>query len=145
MSLLTESAIRDALREVQEPELGGDLISRGMVKSVEIEGDRVALNIELTTPACPLKDEIEGNINAVLAPLGADAVAVEWTSMVRRAAAAVGPAAGARRQEHHRRRIRQGRRRQDHGELPTWPSRWPWKAPRSACSMPTSPAPTCPS
>ncbi len=86
MSLLTESAIRDALREVQEPELGGDLISRGMVKSVEIDGDRVALNIELTTPACPLKDEIEGNINAVLAPLGASTVAVEWTSMVRRAA-----------------------------------------------------------
>ena len=37
MSLLTEPAIRDALREVQEPELGGDLISRGMVKAVDIE------------------------------------------------------------------------------------------------------------
>jgi ATP-binding protein involved in chromosome partitioning len=86
MTLLTESAIRDALREVQEPELGGDLISRGMVKSVDIEGDRVALNIELTTPACPLKDEIEGDIKAVLAPLGASSVEVEWTSMVRRAA-----------------------------------------------------------
>ena len=86
MTLLTESAVRDALREVQEPELGGDLISRGMVKSVGIEGERVALTIELTTPACPLKDEIEGNINAVLAPLGASAVEVEWTSMVRRAA-----------------------------------------------------------
>ena len=86
MTLLTESAIRDALREVQVPELGGDLISRGMVKSVGVEGERVALTIELTTPACPLKDEIEGNINAVLAPLGAIAVEVEWTSMVRRAA-----------------------------------------------------------
>jgi len=86
MTLLTESAIRDALREVQEPELGGDLISRGMVKAVGIDGDRVALTIELTTPACPLKDEIEGDINAVLGRLGASAVEVEWTSMVRRAA-----------------------------------------------------------
>jgi ATP-binding protein involved in chromosome partitioning len=86
MTLLSESAIRDALREVQEPELGGDLISRGMVKSVGIDGERVALTIELTTPACPLKDEIEGNIKAVLAPLGASVVEVEWTSMVRRAA-----------------------------------------------------------
>ncbi|MET1231319.1 MAG: Mrp/NBP35 family ATP-binding protein [Candidatus Limnocylindrales bacterium] len=86
MTLLTESAIRDALREVQEPELGGDLISRGMVKSVGISGGTVALTIELTTPACPLKDEIEGNIKAVLTPLGASAIEVEWASMVRRAA-----------------------------------------------------------
>jgi ATP-binding protein involved in chromosome partitioning len=85
MTLLTESAIREALREVQEPELGGDLISRGMVKSVGIDDHRVALTIELTTPACPLKVEIEDDIRAHLAPLGATAVEVEWTSMVRRA------------------------------------------------------------
>ena len=85
MSPVTESAITDALRGVQEPELGGDLISRGMVKAVAVDGDRVALTIELTTPACPLKDEIESRIRAALVPLGIAAVAVEWTASVRRA------------------------------------------------------------
>ena len=51
---ISEPAILDALRTVQEPELGGDLVSRGMVKDLTIDGDRVAFTIELTTPACPL-------------------------------------------------------------------------------------------
>jgi ATP-binding protein involved in chromosome partitioning len=45
----------------------------------------VALTIELTTPACPLKDEIEADIRAKLAPLGAQTVDVTWNAMVRRA------------------------------------------------------------
>jgi ATP-binding protein involved in chromosome partitioning len=83
---LTEATVREALRGVQEPELGGDLISRGMVKTVGIDDHNVALTIELTTPACPLKDEIETDIRSALTPLGAESVAVEWTSVVRRAA-----------------------------------------------------------
>jgi len=86
MIALTEAAIHEALRGVQEPELGGDLETRGMVKAVSIEGDRVALTIELTTPACPLKDEIQSRIDAALTPLGAVSVAIEWTAAVRRAA-----------------------------------------------------------
>jgi ATP-binding protein involved in chromosome partitioning len=85
MTALTEAAIHEALRGVQEPELGGDLETRGMVKSVAIDDDRVALTIELTTPACPLKDEIQSRIEAALLPIGAASVAVEWTSQVRRA------------------------------------------------------------
>ena len=46
-------------RHVQEPELGGDLVTRNMVKDLVIDGATVAFQIELTTPACPLKDEIE--------------------------------------------------------------------------------------
>ena len=88
MTDLTEATVREALRSVQEPELGGDLISRGMVKTVGIDDHHVALTIELTTPACPLKDEIETDIRSALTPLGAQSVAVEWTSVVRRAAPA---------------------------------------------------------
>ena len=88
MTLITEAAVNDALRGVQEPELGGDLVSRGMVKSIGIEGDRVALTIELTTPACPLKDEIVNRIGAALTPIGAGVIDVEWTAAVRRAAPA---------------------------------------------------------
>jgi len=70
MTMITESAIYDALRHVQEPELGGDLVSRNMIRDLVIDGSQVAFTIELTTPACPLKDEIETNVRQALNPLG---------------------------------------------------------------------------
>ncbi|MFM2106876.1 MAG: hypothetical protein RL338_1908 [Chloroflexota bacterium] len=85
MSALTETAVYDALRTVQEPELGGDLVTRNMVKDVVIDGSRVAFTIELTTPACPLKDEIEAEVGRALRPLGADPIEIAWGAMVRRA------------------------------------------------------------
>jgi ATP-binding protein involved in chromosome partitioning len=85
MPSLTEAAVLDALRQVQEPELGGDLVARQMVKDLRIDGATVAFTIELTTPACPLKDEIEANVRQVLQPLGAEQIEVTWGAMVRRA------------------------------------------------------------
>jgi ATP-binding protein involved in chromosome partitioning len=85
MTLLSETAVYEALRTVQEPELGGDLVSRNMVKDLAIDGTRVVFTIELTTPACPLKDEIEQDVQRVLRPLGAEAVDITWAAMVRRA------------------------------------------------------------
>ncbi len=82
---LTEATIFDALRNVQEPELGRDIVTLNMVKGVSIDGSRVALTIELTTPACPLKDEIERNVDAALTGLGATKIDVTWGAMVRRA------------------------------------------------------------
>ena len=41
-----------------------------MVKNVVIDGSALSMTIELTTPACPLKDEIETNVRQVLQPLG---------------------------------------------------------------------------
>src|SRR5262245_18427384 len=58
MTALSEAAILDALRRVQEPELGRDIVTLEMVKSIAIDGSSVAFTIDLTTPACPLKDEI---------------------------------------------------------------------------------------
>ncbi|HEU4673064.1 MAG TPA: Mrp/NBP35 family ATP-binding protein [Candidatus Limnocylindrales bacterium] len=86
MPTLTEAAVLDALRAVQEPELGGDLVTRNMVRDLTIDGSRVAFTIELTTPACPLKDEMEADVRRVLAPLGATDVEVGWAATVRRAA-----------------------------------------------------------
>ncbi len=83
--MLSESSIYEALKNVQEPELGRDIVSLNMVKDVEIADSSVALKIELTTPACPLKDEIERNIHSVLGGLGATEVTVTWGAMVRRA------------------------------------------------------------
>ncbi|MEA2549120.1 MAG: ATP-binding protein involved in chromosome partitioning, partial [Chloroflexota bacterium] len=84
MPTLTEGAILDALRQVQEPELGRDIVTLEMVKGIVIEGTKVAFTIELTTPACPLKDEIEGNTRAVLGAIGVDDVTLTWGAMVRR-------------------------------------------------------------
>ena len=82
---ITEAAVLDALRTVQEPELGRDIVTLEMVKSIAIDEAHVAFTIELTTPACPLKDEIERNARTVLADLGASEVDITWGAMVRRA------------------------------------------------------------
>jgi ATP-binding protein involved in chromosome partitioning len=81
----TESAVLDALRAVREPELPGDIVTRDMVRNLRIDGSQVALTIELTTPACPLKDEIEADVRRALAPLGVDTVELTWGASVRRA------------------------------------------------------------
>ena len=56
----------EALRGVDDPELHQDLVSLGMVKEVGIDGDQVALKIDLTTPACPMKGQIEADVKAAL-------------------------------------------------------------------------------
>jgi ATP-binding protein involved in chromosome partitioning len=84
--MLTEPAIYEALRAVQEPELGRDIVSLDMVKDVTLNGGDVALTIELTTPACPLKDEIERRVHEVLTGIGARGVDITWGAMVRRSA-----------------------------------------------------------
>jgi ATP-binding protein involved in chromosome partitioning len=86
MTTITEAAVFDALRTVQEPELGGDLVTRNMIKDVRIDGTSVAFTIELTTPACPLKDEIETEVRRALTPVGIESISIEWGAMVRRAA-----------------------------------------------------------
>jgi ATP-binding protein involved in chromosome partitioning len=86
MLQITEAAVMDALRHVQEPELGGDLVTRNMIRDLVIDGANVAFQIELTTPACPLKDEIETRVHAALDPIGVESVALTWGASVRRAA-----------------------------------------------------------
>ena len=84
MPSLTQEAVLKALSAVQEPELGGDLVSRNMIKDVAIDGAKVSFTIELTTPACPLKDEIQARVEAALRPIGAEQIEVTWGATVRR-------------------------------------------------------------
>jgi len=63
---LSEELVLQALATVQEPELGGDLVARRMVKDLKIAGERVSFTVELTTPACPLKDQIKDECEAAL-------------------------------------------------------------------------------
>ena len=79
---MTTEKILDALRNVQEPDLGKDLVTLNMVKDIEISGNNVSFTVVLTTPACPLKDMI-GNacVNAVKLLVNKEAnVKVNFTS-----------------------------------------------------------------
>ncbi|MFM7680114.1 MAG: P-loop NTPase, partial [Roseiflexaceae bacterium] len=82
----SEAQILDALRTVQEPELGGDLVSRKMIQNVVITGDKVSFAVELTTPACPLKHEIKTSCEDALvtiAGVARDNITVEFTAQVK--------------------------------------------------------------
>jgi ATP-binding protein involved in chromosome partitioning len=65
-SSVTREQVLNALGSVIEPELHRDLVTLNMVRDVEIEGGRVAFGIMLTTPACPLRDEIENEARAAV-------------------------------------------------------------------------------
>ena len=59
MSKISEENIRKSLSNVYDPDLHKDLITLNMVKEIKIDGRNISVNIELTTPACPLKDKIK--------------------------------------------------------------------------------------
>ena len=80
---ITRESVLTALGEVLDPEIGKDLVSLGMIDKVEIDGTKVNFTINLTTPACPLKDEIKGNaMAAVQAIEGVTEVNIEMGAKV---------------------------------------------------------------
>ena len=80
----TQEAVLAALATVQEPELGGDLVSRKMIKELVIEGDAVRVVVDLTTPACPFKEQLERDVRTALtAVAGVATVEVEFSATVR--------------------------------------------------------------
>jgi ATP-binding protein involved in chromosome partitioning len=62
----TVEDVRKAMSTVKEPELGQNLIALDMVKDIMIEGNKVSLKVELTTPACPLKEQIQRESESAL-------------------------------------------------------------------------------
>jgi len=79
---MTNEDILKALSNVQEPDLGKDLVTLNMVKDIKIDGKNVSFTVVLTTPACPLKDMIKNAcINAVKLLVNKEAaVTVNFTS-----------------------------------------------------------------
>lgn len=64
--MITEAAVLKALGNVDDPDLGKDLVTLNMVKDIAIDGKKVSFTVELTTPACPMKDMIhKACVNAV--------------------------------------------------------------------------------
>ncbi len=80
---ITEKDVLDALSRVIEPELHKDLVTLNMIKDLTIQGQDVSFKIELTTPACPLKDVMERAARTELAKVpGIGNVTIGWTSNV---------------------------------------------------------------
>ena len=93
---VTESAVLDALRVVRDPDLNRDIVALKFIKNLTIDdGGRVAFSIELTTPACPVKDQMRDQARAAVERIpGVTSVQIEMTAQVRAAVTAdVGKAA----------------------------------------------------
>jgi ATP-binding protein involved in chromosome partitioning len=78
----TEAEIIEALRPVEDPELHRSIVDLGMVKEVAQAGTNVRVMIALTTPGCPLKNEINTRVRGAVITLdGVEAVQVDFTAM----------------------------------------------------------------
>ncbi len=62
----TQEQVLQALKRVIDPELGRDIVSLGMVRDVRVDGDRVEVRVVLTTPACPLREHIQQDVEQAL-------------------------------------------------------------------------------
>ena len=60
MSQITEQAVLDSLSQIIDPDLKKDIVTLGFVRDLKIDGGDVSFRIVLTTPACPVKEEMEG-------------------------------------------------------------------------------------
>lgn len=75
---LTETQILDALRQVDDPEMGINIVDLGLVYSVTINGGTVEIKMTLTMRGCPMHDSIIGGVRLVVLNLeDVDDVAVE--------------------------------------------------------------------
>ncbi len=102
MSLsVTPAAVLDALRVVIDPDLGRDIVSLGFIKGLAIDpAGVVSFAIELTTPACPVKEQMQAQAHAAVSRVpGVTSVRVEMTAAVRTAGIVEGgrqPVAGVK-------------------------------------------------
>ena len=81
---VTEEQVKEALRAVQDPDLHKDIVTLGFVKDVRIAGGEVDFTVELTTPACPVKDQMKAEAEERVAALpGVTAARAKMTADVK--------------------------------------------------------------
>lgn len=73
----TEAQVLEALSQVEDPDFKKDLVSLNMIKDLSVSDDLVKFTIELTTPACPLKEKLESDCRNAIAQLVSNEVKVE--------------------------------------------------------------------
>jgi len=98
--VVTEDQVRQALRNVLDPEIGKPIEDLGMLQDIEVDGEVVRVHVLLTIAGCPLQDRITGDVKAALAPIGVTQVDVRMTPMSEAQRAALvenlrGPGAAA--------------------------------------------------
>ncbi|HEX6925872.1 MAG TPA: metal-sulfur cluster assembly factor [Longimicrobiaceae bacterium] len=78
--MVTEAAVKKALRAVKDPELNLDLVVLGLIYDIQIDGGKVAVTMSLTSPACPVAGEIVNQAReAVESVEGVEEAEVELT------------------------------------------------------------------
>src|SRR5881396_3779043 len=83
-SAVTEDQILSALKQVQDPDLRKDIVSLGFIRNLKIDSGKVSFDLNLTTPACPVKDQMRDQAVALFRSLpGVQTVEVNMTSEVR--------------------------------------------------------------
>jgi len=85
MEKVNKTLVIDALSKVNDPDLKKDLVTLNMVKDIKIDGNNIFVTVELTTPACPLKDKIKSDcIEAIKKEIpSAEKIEVNMTSHVQ--------------------------------------------------------------
>src|SRR5215813_6386137 len=85
-SAVTEDQILGALKRVQDPDLHKDIVSLGFIRNLKVEAGKVSFDLNLTTPACPVKDQMRDQAVALVKSLpGVESVSINMTSEVRQA------------------------------------------------------------
>ncbi|HKC65001.1 MAG TPA: Mrp/NBP35 family ATP-binding protein [Pyrinomonadaceae bacterium] len=69
MTEVSEQSVLDALRQIKDPDLHKDIVTLGFIKDLKIEGGCVSFRIVLTTPACPVKEQMEGAAREIVGAL----------------------------------------------------------------------------
>jgi len=83
-SQINQEQVLDALRVVIDPDLHRDIVALGFVKELKVRNNRVSFHLELTTPACPVKDELREQAEDAVQKLpGIEAVEVTLSAQVR--------------------------------------------------------------
>lgn len=82
--LITEDLIKSVLSNIIDPDLGKDVVTLGFVRNIKISGSNISLEINLTTPACPVKDKMKAQAEELLAKLpGVADITVTMTATTR--------------------------------------------------------------
>lgn len=84
MDIVSREQVLDRLKTVQDPELHKDLVTLNMIKDVTVDDGRIRIHVELTTPACPLKDQIKKDIEKAVRTIpGVRDIHLDWSAQVR--------------------------------------------------------------
>src|SRR2546430_17151759 len=77
MNQLNENIILDALRQIKDPDLHKDIVTPGFIKDLIIDGGHISFRVVLTTPACPVRDEMKNAAHELVSAIpGGQSVSV---------------------------------------------------------------------